>query len=209
MGNKQSQPDMFEVMFNLKTAKKQMEKMAAKSMAQSEKEKKLLKKHLEQGDKEIARIHAENSIRKKTESVNFLRMAGRMDATISRIQTAQQMNQVSHTMGHVVKGMDKVMASMDLEKISGVMDKFEEQFAEMDVRAGVMEGSMQTAMMTSAPEGEIDALLQEVGEEHGLDVAAKLTEPSKAVPSTPQKLNQRDEEDLSARLANLRAAELQ
>lgn len=43
------------------------------------------------------------------------------------------------------------------------MDKFESQFAELDVRAGVVENSMGSAMSSSMPEGQIDALLNEVG----------------------------------------------
>ena len=42
----------------------------------------------------MARIHAENAIRQKNQSVNFLRMAARVDAVGSRVQTALTMNKV-------------------------------------------------------------------------------------------------------------------
>ena len=35
-----------------------------------------------------ARIHAENSIRNKSQALNYLRMAARVDAVASRVQTA-------------------------------------------------------------------------------------------------------------------------
>lgn len=38
-------------------------------------------------------------------------------------------------MGMVVKGMDKVLGSMNVEQISKVMDKFEQSFEDMDVRS--------------------------------------------------------------------------
>lgn len=43
---------------------------------------------------EVARIHAENAIRQKSQSLNFLRMSARVDAVAARVQTAVTMNQV-------------------------------------------------------------------------------------------------------------------
>ena len=40
-------------------------------------------------------------------------------------------------MDGVVKALDKALNSMDLEKVSSVMDKFEKQFEDMDVRSSV------------------------------------------------------------------------
>lgn len=37
---------------------------------------------------EVARIHGENAIRQKHQSLNYLRMAARIDAVSSRVQTA-------------------------------------------------------------------------------------------------------------------------
>ena len=37
---------------------------------------------------EGARIHAENSIRNKSQALNYLRMSARVDAVASRVQTA-------------------------------------------------------------------------------------------------------------------------
>ena len=42
----------------------------------------------------MARIHAENAIRQKNQSVNFLRMSARIDAVAARVQTAVTMNKV-------------------------------------------------------------------------------------------------------------------
>ena len=40
-------------------------------------------------------------------------------------------------MGSVVKSLDKAINSMELQKISAVMDKFESQFEDLDVRTSV------------------------------------------------------------------------
>lgn len=56
------------------------------------------------------------------------------------------------------------------------MDKFEEQFSDMDVRAGYMENAMGNATSTATPEHEVDALLQQVGDEHDLEVGDMLAD---------------------------------
>ena len=64
-------------------------------------------------------------------------MASRLDACCSRIDTAVRMNQVSAGMKGVVRGMDKSLASMNIEQLSKVMDKFESQFEDLDVKVRV------------------------------------------------------------------------
>lgn len=72
---------------------------------------------LQQGNNEGARIYASNSIRKKSESLNLLRLSSRIDAVASRVETAVTMRQVTGNMSSVVKGMDKAMESMNLERV--------------------------------------------------------------------------------------------
>ena len=40
-------------------------------------------------------------------------------------------------MGGVVKGLDKALSSMDLQKVQAIMDKFEGQFEDLDVHTSV------------------------------------------------------------------------
>ena len=49
------------------------------------------RKALATGYVDGARIYAENAIRKKNEGLNYLRMAGKLDAVQSRVQTAATM----------------------------------------------------------------------------------------------------------------------
>ena len=50
---------------------------------------------LQQKNVECARVYAENAIRKKNEGLNWLRMASRVDAVASKVQTAVTMKAVS------------------------------------------------------------------------------------------------------------------
>jgi charged multivesicular body protein 1 len=71
------------------------------------------------GHNDIARIYAQNAIRKQNEKLNLLRLASRIDAVSSRVQTAVTMRQVTGSMANVVRGMDSAMKAMDLEKVRG------------------------------------------------------------------------------------------
>lgn len=69
------------------------------------------------GNTDGARIYAQNAIRKKSEYLNLLRLASRIDAVSSRVETAVTMRQVTGNMTSVVKGMDKAMESMNIDKV--------------------------------------------------------------------------------------------
>ena len=77
----------------------------------------LIVQALQQGNTEGARIYASNAIRKKTESLNLLRLSSRVDAVSSRVETAVAMRSVTSNMTSVVKNMDRAMASMNLEQV--------------------------------------------------------------------------------------------
>ncbi len=72
---------------------------------------------LQQGNNDGARIYASNAIRKKSEALNLLRLSSRIDAVASRVETAVTMRQVTGNMTSVVKGMDRAMESMNLERV--------------------------------------------------------------------------------------------
>ena len=73
-----------------------MERAAKKCEKDEKQQKAKVKKALEQGNVEGARIYAENAIRKKNEGLNYLRMAARIDAVSNRVQTAMMTKEVWH-----------------------------------------------------------------------------------------------------------------
>ena len=65
------------------------------------------------------------------------------------------MKGVAKNMGSVVKSLEKAVNSMELQKISAVMDKFEQQFENLDVHSAVMEQSMGAATTTATPTDQV------------------------------------------------------
>ncbi|VDP43169.1 unnamed protein product [Soboliphyme baturini] len=136
---------------------------------------------LTQGNIDGARIYAENAIRKKNESLNYLRFAGKLDAVRSRLQTANSVKQMTKNMNVVVKSLESALSDMNLEKVSKIMDKFEKEFQDLDVHTAVLEGSIATTTTLSAPQEQIDSLIRQVAEENGLDIAMQLPSVTPAV----------------------------
>jgi charged multivesicular body protein 1 len=171
----------------------------AKKCEKEEKAEKLkLKKALQKGNIEGARIHGENSIRQKNQGLNFLRMSARVDGVASRVQSAIQMRQVTNSMAGVVKSMDSALKSMDLEKVAGIMDKFERQFEHLDVQTQTMEEAMSGVTTLTVPEDQVESLMQQSADEAGLELNLEL--PSNPTGTTTSA----EQEELSARLAQLR-----
>lgn len=190
-------------LFNLKFAAKELERNAKKCEKEEKVEKSKLKKAIQKNNLEGARIHAENSIRQKNQALNYLRMGSRVDAVASRVQTAVTTKKVTTSMAGVVKAMDAAMKSMNLEKISGLMDKFEKQFEDLDVQASCMEDTMSSTTTVTAPQHEVEGLMQQVADEAGLELNMEL--PQGVNSTIGQSTTASTEQDeLTQRLAKLR-----
>lgn len=83
------------MLFNLRFTTKQLEKLSKKAEKEEAAQKAKVKKALQQGNHDTAKIYAENAIRKKNESLNFLRMASKVDAVRCKVQSAVTMKSVS------------------------------------------------------------------------------------------------------------------
>merc|ERR1712106_1019803 len=132
-------------------------------------------------------------------------MSSKVDATASRVQTAVTMKGVAKNMESVTKALDKAINSMELEKISEVMDKFESQFEDLDVHTSVMENAMGQATTTSTPASDVDALIKQVADEAGLEISAQLAAaPSSTIGESVAARTATLDDPLSRRLAALR-----
>jgi charged multivesicular body protein 1 len=194
---------MEQHLFNLRFAAKDLERNAKKCEKQEKEEKVKLKKAIQKGNMEGAKIHAENSIRQKNQSLNYRRMSARIDAVASRVQTAVTTKQVTTSMGGVVKAMESAMKSMNLEKISQLMDRFEQQFENLDVQSQVMENTMCASSTLTTPQNQVDALMQEVADEAGLDLNMDLPQAQTASVGVASQASH-EQDELSQRLARLR-----
>jgi charged multivesicular body protein 1 len=129
---------------------------------------------MQQGNNDIAKLYAQNAIRKQNERLNLLRLASRIDAVASRVQTAVTMRQVSGSMANVVKGMDSAMKTLNLERISVVMDKFEQQFEDLDVATSYYDTATNSATAVGTPQEDVDRLMSQVADDAGLELQQEM-----------------------------------
>ena len=86
------------------------------------------------------------------------------------------MKQMTGNMASVVKGMDKAMESMNLERISLVMDKFETQFSDLDVQTAYMENAVSSTTATSTPQDQVELLMQQIADENKIELQHDLAQ---------------------------------
>jgi charged multivesicular body protein 1 len=78
--------------------------------------------------------------------------------------------------------------------------QFEKQFENLDLQTQVVDDVMGQQANLTTPEDEVNALMAQVAEEHGLETALGM--PSAAAAKVPAA--KQSEDDLAARLADLR-----
>ena len=106
----------------------------------------------------------------------------------------------------VVKGMDRGLASMDVDKISHIMDKFEQQFEDLDVKAAYMDTAMNATTANATPVDQVDDLVKMVADENNLELGEAFSDlgPIGKIKEPEKKQEVKVEDDLEARLASLR-----
>lgn len=98
--------------------------------------------------------------------------------------------------------MDAALKSMDLEQISHLMDRFDKTFENLDVQSMTMEQSMQSTSSMSTPVDQVDSLIAQVAQEHGLEVGEQLSGVS--APQHVAPAAGKEQDDLTARLERLK-----
>lgn len=106
-------------------------------------------------------------------------------------------------MNTVVEGLNRALDGGQMEKVSMLMDRFETQVENLNVQTAYMETSMSTTAALTTPEDQVTDLMQQVADEHGLELGSQLgPTPLSSVEASAVKGAEAD--PLSERLARLR-----
>lgn len=123
-------------------------------------------------------------------------LATRVEAVYQRVQQAMAANEMNMNMTKVTKGLAKVLGAMEPEKIAAKLDEFEQQNETLDVRVDFMDSAISNTVAGSTPEDEVTNLLQEVGDNVGLDISAALEDDlPNMVPAAEKQKNAQDVKD--------------
>eukprot|EP00850_Spirogloea_muscicola_P001994 SM000007S20954 [mRNA] locus=s7:1092460:1093074:- [translate_table: standard] len=201
MGN---QEKLLEQIFQLRFTSKSLVRQSKKCEKEEKEEKLKVKRAIEKGNMDGARIYAQNAIRKRTEQLNYLRLASRLDAVVARLDSQAKMNVVTKSMGNIVKALDSALASNNLQKISETMDQFEKQSDNMEVQSQFVQTAMQGSTSLSTPEDDVNSLMQQVADDHGLEVSVGLPQAARHSIPVKEEPEMSAEDDLTRRLAELK-----
>eukprot|EP00240_Pyramimonas_obovata_P013580 CAMPEP_0118956872 /NCGR_PEP_ID=MMETSP1169-20130426/61802_1 /TAXON_ID=36882 /ORGANISM="Pyramimonas obovata, Strain CCMP722" /LENGTH=256 /DNA_ID=CAMNT_0006904921 /DNA_START=239 /DNA_END=1009 /DNA_ORIENTATION=+ len=209
-----SEKQFLDQICNLKFTSKQLVRQAKKAEKEEKSEVMKVKKAIEKGNMDGARIYAQNAIRKKTEQLNYLRLGSRLDAVVSRLESQSKMNTINKNMAGIVKSLEKALTSNNLEQVASTMDSFEKQFENLDVQSEFVESAMGNTTVMSMPQSQVDELLVKVAKEHELNLVLDMPTPATgtpmAQPAAPEPAAQvpvavaEEEDDLASRLRELR-----
>ena len=123
---------------------------------------------------------------------------------MSRLETQSKMNVVNKSFAGIVKSLERALGTNNLSQVSQTMDSFERAFENLDVQSECVEAAMGASTALTTPPEQVSALLQQVADEHGLELQAELPSAARtaatavAAPAAPA-------DDLSRRLAELKA----
>ncbi|XP_042498580.1 ESCRT-related protein CHMP1B-like [Macadamia integrifolia] len=165
---------LMDQIFNMKLTSKSLVRQAKKCEQEEKSEKAKVKKAIEKGNMDGARIYAQNAIRKRNEQLNYLRFASRLDSVVARLGSQNNLQSVEKSMSGIVKSLEGVLTIGKMEKISQTMDRFEKVFVNMVVQGSFTEKAMAGTTSLSIPEGEVGSLMQQVVDDYGLEVSLKL-----------------------------------
>merc|ERR1712167_507259 len=104
--------------------------------------------------------------------------------------------------------MGNALKSMDMDKISKIMDKFEEEDEDMQVITRTMEQTFDSTTATMTPQEEVDGLIHQVIDENNLEVDdtfSDLATPHGVPAAEPAEPVKAPQDDLAARLEALRS----
>lgn len=172
---------------------------------------------MKQGHNDIARIYAQNAVRKQNEKLNLLQLASRVDAVAGRVQTAVTMRQITGNMMKVNRSLDVAMKSMSPERvrfparqasldlltdmqIAAVMVDFEKQFENVDSATELYQDVTSSATAVGTPQEDVDRMMAQAADKAGVELQSDLQE----APKTKVGPTEQEEDAFTERLRALR-----
>merc|ERR1711988_277331 len=170
MGNAQLTPkEMMEMTMQMKIQSKMLNRSATRCDKESGKEKLKVRQAMEKGNNEGARLYAENAIRQKNQAMVHRRLAARLDAVASKLESCQNSMKVAHNLGVITQRLGPSLNAMNIAQISQTMDDFEQVLEDQDVMTDTITGAIDTATSTMTPADAVDDMINEVADEHNIE----------------------------------------
>ena len=181
MGNEQPQKPhgppqdpsdkMFDTMFEFKMMAKQMEKESKKSESQSKALIGKVKKCIEKGDYEQAKLAAADAIRQKNMVRRYRVLSSKVQTVAQRLQTAYQNQKLSEQMQNLTQQLLGAGNMMDIVKMTETMSNFEKLFDNLDINSNMMDQVFDNVNAGTVNENEVNQLIGQIAQQNGMKLS--------------------------------------
>ena len=177
-----------------------MRRLAARKGHERRLEEQKCHRSVARGNYENARVHAHKALSHREERTAYLQMAVQLGLVADNLQAVYHGQHTSKTFERLVGAVDQSIRSMDLNRITQVVDKFLKEYANLESTGTSMAPRQVHAR-------EVDDLIKQIAQEANLDLDRQLPEVREQEERRLQsELQQREQEqqDLEERLKKLR-----
>ena len=177
MSKKQQMPPqdpsdkMFDTMFEFKMMAKQMQKESKKSEAQSKALIGKVKKCIEKGDYEQAKVAAADAIRQKNMVKRYRVLSSKVDTVAQRLKTAYQNQKLSEQMQNLTQQLLGAGNMMDIVKMTETMSNFEKLFDDLDINSNMMDQVFDNVNAGTVNENEVNQLIGQIAQQNGMKLS--------------------------------------
>ncbi|XP_064617600.1 charged multivesicular body protein 2a [Liolophura sinensis] len=175
---RQNQRALNKAMRDLDRERQKMEQQEKKVIAD-------IKKMAKQGQMDAVKIMAKDLVRTRRYVKKFILMRANIQAVSLKIQTLRSNNAMAQAMKGVTKAMQTMNKQLKLPQIQKIMMEFEKQSEIMDMKEEMMNDAIDDAMGDEDDEEESEAVVSQVLDELGLQMADDLSN----LPSTGASLS--------------------
>lgn len=197
-------PQLYDQIFQLRLTSRMLERSAKKAEKEGATKRKKVAEYVKKGELDIARwegwihlltwrVYAQDAMRKKTEALNFLKLAARVDGVRSRLETMSANQKLAQQLAGVTKALEHSTQSMNIIEVAKVMDRFSTSLEGVTVMEESIADAIDKSTATLVQQNEVDDLIRQVADEYSLelhsllpDMVATPTSPSR-VPAQQQK----------------------
>lgn len=164
---RQNQRALNKAMRDLDRERQQMEQQEKKIIID-------IKKMAKQGQMDAVKIMAKDLVRTRRYVKKFILMRANIQAVALKIQTLKSNDAMAQAMKGVTKAMTTMNKQLKLPQIQKIMMEFEKQSEIMDMKEEMMNDAIDDAMGDEDDEEESEAIVSQVLDELGLQMADQL-----------------------------------
>ncbi|KAL0227614.1 hypothetical protein RCL1_003758 [Eukaryota sp. TZLM3-RCL] len=134
----------FQTIFELKFTCKRLDKLSQKAETASEQKRKLVTKYLAAKDPDVARIHAEDAIRKHRESIHYLQLSAQIDSVKGRLESANAVQLATKHLTKVSHSLKSLCSLTDLGQLNSTLQSLDKSLDKLGIHNALLDSSLST-----------------------------------------------------------------